>query len=231
MAKVKQGSGGWAWGVRRARRSVRGLRRPTSTRLGFRRGTIGNDLLARLAQDSEWGGNNFERAADGAAHRKNHRFSNAQVIYQTPMTSGGYTVVDRIAPNNQLVYLDGIWHRLRPEAAAKDFLQDMDLRYRYNATVIRITDTEFNRDPINTIHTRIDWTGGTPYFIPETETIRWERRLRAPPEIVEFDDSRLERWFEKPRDEQPEPEDQVQDDWGGGGGDLWVVPQSRHEME
>ena len=139
--------------------------RPTLRTRGLKRATWGNNLLSELAKDSEWGGNNFERAADGAAHRRGHAFSAAQVRYRTPSTGGGYTQVDRqVNTPFQLVYLDGIQHRMRPDARAKDFLQDIDLEYRYKAKVVRITDAEFNQDPINVIDRRVNWIGAVSFY-------------------------------------------------------------------
>lgn len=129
----------------------------------IRRRNVDRSYIAELAADSEFGGNNFERAADGAAHVKKHRFSAAQ-YYHPIAINGNYTLIDRMVFSPlQAVYLDGPQHRMRPDNAAKDLLQEIQLIHD-GFKVVRITDTEFMADPVGVIDRKINWLGAGNTF-------------------------------------------------------------------
>jgi very-short-patch-repair endonuclease len=122
------------------------------------RKVIDSSYVLQLAADSEFGGNNFERAADGAAHVRRHRFDAAQYYHPISLDQS-YTLIDRMVFHPlQAVYLDGPQHRMRPDNAAKDILQEIQLIHD-GFKVVRITDTEFMNDPVGVIDRKINWMG------------------------------------------------------------------------
>jgi hypothetical protein len=107
-------------------------------------------LADYLANQSEFGGTDIERIADGAAHKLGFRFDAAQYVVQL-MSNGSYTVIDRVIFNPlTAVYLDGIQHFLRDYSEQKDLIQDNELK-SLGWIVVRIKYTEILTDPIAAI--------------------------------------------------------------------------------
>lgn len=107
-------------------------------------------LADYLMQDSEFGGTNIERLADGAAHKLGFAFDAAQYAVQL-QTNGSYTVIDRVLFHPPTaVYLDGIQHDIREDAAAKDLVQKNELQ-SMGWTVVRISYLDILADPLQAV--------------------------------------------------------------------------------
>jgi len=110
------------------------------------------DLLAGTSENpapSKFGGTTLERAADNAAALLGFAFDAAQVKIDLTI-SGTYTVVDRMLfqpTPGVLLYMDGIQHDLRLNAAQQDFIQALELR-EMGYKVLRIKQADMERDPL-----------------------------------------------------------------------------------
>ena len=104
-----------------------------------------------LASMGRMGNSSFERALEYVARKEGRPFDEAQVYRPSIGTPGGYTIVDFVRWGlMQAIYADGIWHRLDPNRALVDMLQDWALQEQ-GFDVVRIPDTEFYAAPERTV--------------------------------------------------------------------------------
>ncbi len=100
---------------------------------------------------SKFGGTDIERCADNvAADELGFEFDYAQIPFQLTM-NGSYTIVDRVMSKAKtLVYLDGIVHFIRPDSAAQDLIQKIELE-SMGYLVVRLSYLDLMRDPVGTV--------------------------------------------------------------------------------